>query len=56
MARDPAELARQLRPADAAPACRVSPQGTAFHQWLEQRYGQQAHLTTPTCSILADQD
>ena len=28
-------------PADAAPAGRQARRGTAFHQWLEQRYGQQ---------------
>ncbi len=40
MARDPAELARQVRrpmPRRPAPYAR---RGTAFHQWLEQRFGQ----------------
>ncbi len=41
LARDPAELARQVRrPMPRAPA-RQARRGTAFHQWLEQRYGQQ---------------
>ena len=41
MAADPAELARQIRrpmPRRPAPQAR---RGTAFHQWLEERYGQQ---------------
>jgi DNA helicase-2/ATP-dependent DNA helicase PcrA len=37
--RDPAELARRLRrPMPAAPAP-LARRGTAFHAWLEQRYG-----------------
>jgi DNA helicase II / ATP-dependent DNA helicase PcrA len=40
MARDPAELAQQLRrPMPRSPAPRAA-RGTAFHQWLEQRFGQ----------------
>ena len=41
MAADPAELARQIRrpmPRRPAPQAR---RGTAFHQWLEERFGQQ---------------
>ena len=41
LARDPAELARQVRrpmPRRPAPYAR---RGTAFHRWLEERFGQQ---------------
>jgi DNA helicase-2/ATP-dependent DNA helicase PcrA len=41
LARDPAELARQVRRPMPRPPARRARQGTAFHQWLEQRYGQQ---------------
>jgi DNA helicase-2/ATP-dependent DNA helicase PcrA len=41
LARDPAELARQVRRPMPRPPARKARQGTAFHQWLEQRYGQQ---------------
>jgi DNA helicase-2/ATP-dependent DNA helicase PcrA len=41
LARDPAELARQVRrPMPQAPA-RQARRGTSFHQWLEERFGQQ---------------
>jgi DNA helicase-2/ATP-dependent DNA helicase PcrA len=40
MARDPGELAQQLRrPMPLRPAPQAA-RGTTFHQWLEQRYGQ----------------
>ncbi|HEY2508434.1 MAG TPA: ATP-dependent DNA helicase [Streptosporangiaceae bacterium] len=40
MARDPAELAEQIRrPMPRKPAPRAA-RGTTFHQWLEQRFGQ----------------
>jgi DNA helicase-2/ATP-dependent DNA helicase PcrA len=40
MARDPAELAQQVRrPMPRRPAPKAT-RGTAFHQWLEQRFGQ----------------
>lgn len=40
MARDPAELAAQVRrPMPRPPAPRAE-RGTAFHRWLEQRFGQ----------------
>jgi DNA helicase II / ATP-dependent DNA helicase PcrA len=39
MARDPAELARQIRrPMPRRPAPQAA-RGTSFHQWLEQRFG-----------------
>ena len=41
LARDPAELARQVRRPMPRPPVRQARRGTAFHQWLEQRYGQQ---------------
>ena len=41
LARDPAELARQVRRPMPRPPARQARKGTAFHQWLEQHYGQQ---------------
>jgi DNA helicase-2/ATP-dependent DNA helicase PcrA len=41
LARDPAELARQVRRPMPRPPAGQARKGTAFHQWLEQRYGQQ---------------
>ena len=41
LARDPAELARQVRRPMPRPPVSQARRGTAFHQWLEQRYGQQ---------------
>jgi len=41
LARDPAELARQVRRPMPRPPARQARKGTAFHEWLEQRYGQQ---------------
>jgi DNA helicase-2/ATP-dependent DNA helicase PcrA len=41
LARDPAELARQVRRPMPRPPASQARRGTAFHQWLEQRYGQQ---------------
>jgi DNA helicase-2/ATP-dependent DNA helicase PcrA len=41
LARDPAELARQIRRPMPRPPASQARRGTAFHQWLEQRYGQQ---------------
>ena len=41
LARDPAELARQVRRPMPRPPARQARRGTAFHRWLEQRYGQQ---------------
>jgi DNA helicase II / ATP-dependent DNA helicase PcrA len=46
MARDPAELAQQVRrPMPSRPAPQAA-RGTTFHQWLEQRFGQ-AQLIDP---------
>jgi DNA helicase-2/ATP-dependent DNA helicase PcrA len=41
LARDPAELARQVRRPMPRPPVSQARRGTAFHQWLEQRFGQQ---------------
>jgi DNA helicase II / ATP-dependent DNA helicase PcrA len=41
LARDPAELARQVRRPMPRPPARQARKGTAFHEWLERRYGQQ---------------
>ncbi|HVT67571.1 MAG TPA: 3'-5' exonuclease, partial [Trebonia sp.] len=41
LARDPAELARQVRRPMPQPPARQARRGTAFHQWLEERFGQQ---------------
>jgi DNA helicase II / ATP-dependent DNA helicase PcrA len=40
MARDPAELAQQVRRPMPRPPAPHAVRGTAFHQWLEQRFGQ----------------
>jgi DNA helicase-2/ATP-dependent DNA helicase PcrA len=42
--RDPAELARYLRRPVPRPPAKVARRGTAFHRWLETRYGQQRLL------------
>jgi DNA helicase II / ATP-dependent DNA helicase PcrA len=41
LARDPAELARHVRRPMPRPPARQARRGTAFHRWLEERYGQQ---------------
>jgi DNA helicase-2/ATP-dependent DNA helicase PcrA len=41
LARDPDELARQVRRPMPRPPARQARRGTAFHHWLEERYGQQ---------------
>jgi len=40
MARDPAELAQQVRRPMPRPPAPKATRGTEFHQWLEQRFGQ----------------
>jgi DNA helicase II / ATP-dependent DNA helicase PcrA len=56
LARDPAELARQVRrPMPRPPATRAR-RGTAFHQWLEQRYGQQRLIDDSDLFELGDDD
>jgi DNA helicase-2/ATP-dependent DNA helicase PcrA len=41
LARDPAELARQIRRPMPMPPAPQARRGTAFHRWLEQHYGGQ---------------
>jgi DNA helicase-2/ATP-dependent DNA helicase PcrA len=41
LARDPDELARQVRRPMPQPPARQARRGTAFHHWLEERFGQQ---------------
>jgi DNA helicase-2/ATP-dependent DNA helicase PcrA len=41
LARDPAELASQIRRPMPLPPAPQARRGTAFHRWLEQRYGAQ---------------
>jgi ATP-dependent DNA helicase UvrD/PcrA len=41
LARDPGELARQVRRPMPQPPARQARRGTEFHQWLEERFGQQ---------------
>jgi DNA helicase-2/ATP-dependent DNA helicase PcrA len=41
MARDPAELAQQIRRPMPRPPAPQARRGTAFHRWLEERFGQQ---------------
>jgi DNA helicase II / ATP-dependent DNA helicase PcrA len=41
LARNPDEFARQVRRPMPRPPAGQARRGTAFHQWLEQRYGQQ---------------
>ncbi|HEY0716292.1 MAG TPA: ATP-dependent DNA helicase [Streptosporangiaceae bacterium] len=46
LARDPAELARQVRRPMPRPPAPYARRGTAFHQWLEERFGQQRLIDT----------
>jgi DNA helicase-2/ATP-dependent DNA helicase PcrA len=41
LAKDPNELARQVRRPMPQPPARAARRGTAFHLWLEERFGQQ---------------
>jgi DNA helicase II / ATP-dependent DNA helicase PcrA len=56
LARDPAELARQVRRPMPRPPARQARQGTAFHRWLEQRYGQQRLIDDSDLFDLATAD
>jgi DNA helicase II / ATP-dependent DNA helicase PcrA len=56
LARDPAELARQVRRPMPRPPAHKARQGTAFHQWLEQRYGQQRLIDDSDLFDLATAD
>jgi DNA helicase-2/ATP-dependent DNA helicase PcrA len=44
MATDPAELAQQIRRPLPRPPAPQARRGTAFHRWLEERFGQQRLL------------
>jgi DNA helicase II / ATP-dependent DNA helicase PcrA len=55
MARDPAELARQVRrPMPRGPVLQAD-RGTAFHLWLEQRFGQAPLIGTDELPGAADE-
>ncbi len=55
MAADPAELARQIRrPMPRPPAPRAR-RGTAFHRWLEERFGQQRLIDSADLLGAADE-
>src|SRR6202453_783561 len=56
LARDPAELARQVRRPMPRPPARQARRGTAFHRWLEQRYGQQLLIDDSDLFGSADDD
>jgi DNA helicase-2/ATP-dependent DNA helicase PcrA len=56
MARDPAELAAQIRrPMPRPPAPRAQ-RGTAFHRWLEERFGQLRLIDTGELTGAVDGD
>jgi DNA helicase II / ATP-dependent DNA helicase PcrA len=55
MAADPARLARQIRRPMPRPPAPQALRGTAFHGWLEQRFGQQ-RLIDPTDLLGAADD
>jgi ATP-dependent DNA helicase UvrD/PcrA len=55
LARDPDELARQVRRPMPRPPASQARRGTAFHQWLEQRFGQQL-LIDDNALFGADED
>ncbi|HUN36203.1 MAG TPA: ATP-dependent DNA helicase [Trebonia sp.] len=54
LARDPDELARQVRRPMPQPPARQARQGTEFHQWLQQRFGQQRLIGDD--DLFADRD
>jgi DNA helicase-2/ATP-dependent DNA helicase PcrA len=54
LARDPDELARQVRRPMPQPPARQARQGTEFHQWLEERFGQQRLIGDD--DLFADRD
>jgi len=54
LARDPDELARQVRRPMPQPPARQARQGTEFHRWLEERFGQQRLIGDD--DLFADQD
>jgi DNA helicase-2/ATP-dependent DNA helicase PcrA len=54
LARDPDELARQVRRPMPQPPARQARKGTAFHLWLEERFGQQRLIDDD--DLFAEQD
>ncbi len=54
MARDPAELARQVRRPMPQPPAPQAGRGTEFHRWLEQRFGRQQLLDADDLPGAAD--
>ncbi|RCV48904.1 ATP-dependent helicase, partial [Marinitenerispora sediminis] len=56
LARDPAALARQIRRPLPRPPAPHTRRGTAFHSWLEQRYGQQSLLVPDELPGAADEE
>ncbi|GAA3765806.1 ATP-dependent helicase [Salinactinospora qingdaonensis] len=56
LARDPAALARQIRRPLPRPPAPHTRRGTAFHAWLEQRFGQESLLVSDDLPGAADED
>jgi DNA helicase II / ATP-dependent DNA helicase PcrA len=54
LARDPDELARQVRRPMPQPPARQARKGTAFHRWLEERFSQQRLIDDD--DLFADED
>jgi DNA helicase-2/ATP-dependent DNA helicase PcrA len=54
LARDPDELARQVRRPMPQPPARQARRGTEFHRWLEERFGQQRLIGDD--DLFADRD
>jgi DNA helicase-2/ATP-dependent DNA helicase PcrA len=55
MAADPAELARQIRRPMPRPPAPQARRGSAFHQWLEERFGQQRLIDSADLLGAADE-
>jgi len=56
VARDPAELAQQVRRPMPRPPAPLARRGTEFHSWLEQRYGPQRLIDPADLLGAADSD
>ena len=55
MAADPAELARQIRRPMPRPPAPQARRGSAFHRWLEERFGQQRLIVSTDLLGAADE-